>query len=99
MDQPTFADLGYQGKKGNTRQEAFLERTDVLIHWQLLEERTRPFYPKAGRGRQPCPLSVMLRVHCVQRFQDLSDPGMEDLLYESDPVRRLPEVPPLWSPL
>ena len=30
----------------------------------------------------------MLRVHCVQLFYNLSDPGMEDLLYESDPVRR-----------
>ena len=33
-------------------------------------------------------LSVMLRVHCVQLFYNLSDPGKEDLLYESDPVRR-----------
>ena len=30
----------------------------------------------------------MLRVHCVQLFYNLSGPGMEDLLYESDPVRR-----------
>ena len=30
----------------------------------------------------------MLRVHCVQLFYNLSAPGMEDLLYESDPVRR-----------
>ena len=33
-------------------------------------------------------MSVMLRTHCVQLFYNLSDPGMEDLLYESDPVRR-----------
>ena len=30
----------------------------------------------------------MLRTHCVQLFYNLSDPGMEDLLYESEPVRR-----------
>ena len=30
----------------------------------------------------------MLRVHCVQLFYNLSDPGMEDLLYEADSVRR-----------
>ena len=30
----------------------------------------------------------MLRTHCVQLFYNVSDPGMEDLLYESDPVRR-----------
>ena len=61
---------------------------DGLIPWQLLEDRIRPCYPKAGRGRHPYQLSVMLRVHCVQLFYNLSDPGMEDLLYESEPVRR-----------
>ena len=88
MGQPTFADLEYQGKKRRTRRELFLERMDGLIPWQSLEDRIRPFYPKAGRGRHPCPLPVMLRTHCVQLFYNLSDPGMEDLLYESDPVRR-----------
>ena len=88
MDQPTFADLGYQGKERKTRRELFLESMDCLIPWQLLEDRLRPFYPKAGRGRQTYPLSVMLRTHCVQLFYNLSDPGKEDLLYESEPVRR-----------
>ena len=88
MDQPTFSDLEYQGKKRKTRRELFLERMDGLILWQKLEDRIRPCYPKAGKGRHPYPLSVMLRIHCVQLFYNLSDPGMEDLLYESDPVRR-----------
>ena len=61
MDQPTFADLEYQGKKRRTRRELFLERMDGLIPWQSLEERIRPFYPKGGRGRHPYPLPVMLR--------------------------------------
>ena len=87
MDQPTFADLEYQGKKRKTRREIFLQRMDGLIPWQLLEERIRPFYPKAGQGRRPYELSAMLRVHCVQLFYNLSDPGMEDLLYEAESVR------------
>ena len=29
----------------------------------------------------------MLRIHCVQLFYNLSDPGMEDLLYEVESVR------------
>ena len=88
MDQPTFADLEYEGKRRKTRRELFLERMDGLIPWQNLEERIRPFYPKAGKGRRPYPLAVMLRVHCVQLFYNLSDPGMEDLLYEAESVRR-----------
>ena len=88
MDQSTFADLEYQGKRCRTRRELFLERMEGLIPWQSLEERIRPHYPKAGNGRRPYPLSVMLRVHCVQLFYNLSDPGMEDLLCEAESVRR-----------
>ena len=88
IDQPTFADLEYQGKKRKTRRELFLRRMDGLIPWRKLEERIRPVYPKLGKGRRPYPLAVMLRVHCVQLFYNLSDPGMEDLLYEAESVRR-----------
>ena len=53
----TFADLEYQGKKRRTRREIFLERMDGLIPWQRLEDRIRPFYPKAGKSRRrPAPI-------------------------------------------
>ena len=61
---------------------------DRLVPWERLEKRIEPFYPRAGCGRRPYPLRTMLRVHCVQLFHDLSDPGMEDLLYEVESVRR-----------
>ena len=73
MEQPTFADLEYDGKKRKTRRERFLECMDGLIPWDRLEDRIRPFYPKAGRGRRPYDLSVMLRIHCVQLFYN---PGL-----------------------
>ena len=88
MEQASFADLDYQCKKRKTRREIFLERMDGLIPWEELEERIRPHYPKAGRGRRPYELSAMLRIHCVQLFYNLSDPGMEDMLYEVESVRR-----------
>ena len=87
-DQPTFADLEYRHKKRRTRREVFLERMECLIPWETLEERIRPHYFKAERGRRPYSLSVMLRVHVVQLCYNLSDPGMEDLLYEAESVRR-----------
>ena len=88
MAQASFAELEHDLKKRRTRRELFLEKMDKLVPWERLERRTEPFYPKAGRGRRPYPLSVMLRVHCVQLFYNLSDPGMEDLLYEVESVRR-----------
>ena len=88
MDQRTFADLEYDDKKRKTRRERILERMDGLIPWERLQDRIRPFYPKAGRGRRPYDLAVMLRIHCVQLFYNLSDPAMEDMLYEIESVRR-----------
>ena len=70
MEQVTFADVEYEGKKRRTRRELFLERMEALIPWERLEARIRPLYPKAGRGRQPYPLA-MLRIHCVQLFYNL----------------------------
>ena len=87
-EQPTFAELDYQHKRRRTRRELFLERMDSLVPWQRLEERIRPHYPQAERGRRPYPLSVMLRVHVVELCYNLSDPAMEDLLYEAESVRR-----------
>ena len=88
MHQPTFASVEFEQKKRKTRRELFLERIDSLVPWEELEARIEPHYPKAGRGRRPYPLTVMLRSHCVQLCYNLSDPATEDLLYEAESVRR-----------
>ena len=88
MHQPTFASVEFEQKKRKTRRELFLERIDGLVPWDELEARIERHYPKAGRGRRPYPLAVMLRIHCVQLCYNLSDPAMEDLLYEAESVRR-----------
>ena len=85
--QPSFADLEYRSKKRKTRREEFLERMDSLVPWRRLEERIEPHYFPGERGRRPYPLAVMLRVHVVQLCCNLSDPAMEDLLYEAESVR------------
>ncbi len=88
MGEATFAELYYDAKKRTTRRERFLERLDRLVPWRQLEQRIAPHYPMPGRGRQPYPLSLMLRVHIVQLVDNLSDPAMEDALYENLTVQR-----------
>ena len=65
----TFAELEYDSKKRRTRREIFLEKMEGLIPWQQLEDRIEPFYAKAGRGRRPYPLGVMLRSLCAAVLQ------------------------------
>jgi IS5 family transposase len=59
-----------------------------VVPWSALEALVRPHYAKAGNGRQPVGLSIMLRTYFVQQWFNLSDPGAEELLYESAVVRR-----------
>ncbi len=76
LRQLTFASLECDRKK---RRDIFPERMDGPILWTRLEARIAPTCPKGGgKGRQPHPLPVMLRAHCVQLFCNLSDPAMED---------------------
>ena len=87
-ERPSFSDLDFQHKRRKTHREQFLERLEAVVPWERLEALIGPHYPKAGKGRRPYPLSVMLRVHLVQVCHNLSDPAMEDLLYDSRSVQQ-----------
>ncbi len=88
MNQISFSVAEYPYKKLKTRREKFLEQMDKLIPWNQLENKIAKYYPKPGKGRRPYPLSKMLRVHCMQLFYNLSDPAMEETLYEIESMRR-----------
>ena len=58
------------------------------MQWDKLEAVIEPFYLKAGNGWRPYPLSAMLRFYCLQQWYSLSDPSMEESLYEIASLRR-----------
>lgn len=87
MDQLSFSEAEYAQKRKKTRRELFLEKMDKLIPWNQLEKAIRRYYAKPGNGRRPYPLPVMIRIHCLQLFYNLSDPAMEDALYEIESMR------------
>jgi len=88
MTQPTFASLAWDRKGKVTRRERFLTEMDAVIPWARLTALIEPHYPKAGQGTQPMPLERMLRIYFLQHWFNLSDPAMEDALYDSEAMRR-----------
>jgi len=78
----------YEKYGRKSRRELFLDEMERVVPWSALEALVRPHYAKAGNGRQPVGLSIMLRTYFVQQWFNLSDPGAEELLYESAVVRR-----------
>jgi IS5 family transposase len=89
MKQQSLASQSVFEKYGRkSRRELFLDEMEQVVPWSGLEALVRPHYAKAGKGRQPVGLSIMLRTYFVQQWFNLSDPGVEELLYESAVVRR-----------
>lgn len=91
--QQTFASQSsFEKNARKSRREEFLGLMDAVVPWCELEALIEPHYPKAGNGRQPVGLSIMLRVYFLQQWFNLSDPGAEDALYESPVLRRFAGV-------
>jgi len=92
VKQTTFASVAYDRKGKVTRRERFLSEMDQVIPWKRILMLIEPHYPKAGNGTQPMPMERMLRIYFMQQWFNLSDPAMEDSLYDSESMRRFAQI-------
>jgi len=88
MRQLTLATASFEKHGKLTRRAAFLSEMERVVPWRELCAVVEPFYPKPGSGRPPVGLERMLRLHLLQHWFNLSDPGAEEALYESVSMRR-----------
>ncbi|MCD9160416.1 transposase, partial [Escherichia coli] len=72
----------------SSRKSRFLDRMNVLVPWQDIADKLLHVYPSSRRGRRPFPLVLMLRIHCLQLWFDLSDGAAEDALHDVLPFRQ-----------
>ena len=88
MKQQTFGAANFEKYGKQTRKGKFLEEMNAVIPWQELVEVVEPYYPRPqGAGRRPVGLERMLRIHFLQQWFSLSDPGVEEALYDSRAMR------------
>lgn len=92
MKQSSFASLAWETKKKITRREKFLAEMEAVMPWDELLAVIEPRYAKGDRGRPPMGLERMLRLYFMQQWFNLSDPAMEDGLYDSESMRRFAGV-------
>ena len=50
---------------------------EVVVPWAELQALVEPHYPKAGKGRRPVGLAIMLRTYFMRQWFNLSDPGVD----------------------
>ncbi len=87
MNQMTFSDMKYSGRKRVTQKEKFLREMNDIIPWADWVNKILPYYPKGKRGRPPRGIEVMLRMYLLQIWFNLSDEGLEDAICDSYAMR------------
>jgi len=88
MKQRTLAaQSGFERYGKKTRRAEFLEPMELVVPWGELCALIEPVYPKAGQGRPPVGVERMLRIYFLQPWFNLSDPGVEEALYDSAALR------------
>jgi len=88
MKQQTLAGFEKYGK--TTRRAKFLSDMDRVIPWPEVTAAVVTVYPKISEqgGRPPIPLERMLRIYFLQLWFNLSDPAVEEELYDSAAMRQ-----------
>jgi len=85
--QLTMAATGFEKYTKRTRRAQFLAEMDRVVPWHELCVRIEPVYPKPGDGRPPVGVERMLRMYFLQHWFNLSDPAVEEALYDSPTMR------------
>ena len=88
MKQQTLTGFEKYGK--TTRRAKFLADMDRIIPWPEMTAAVATVYPKISEqgGRPPIPLERMLRIYFLQLWFNLSDPAVEEELYDSAAMRK-----------
>ena len=84
----TLAAGGFERYAKTTRRAVFLTEMERVVPWPALSGLIDPFYPKPGNGRPPIGVDRMLRIYFLQHWFNLSDPAVEEALYDSLAMRR-----------
>ncbi|GBU14919.1 hypothetical protein AwPolaro_02970 [Polaromonas sp.] len=75
-----------------TRKREFLEQMEQVVPWAALVELIAPYYPEGRTGRPPFCLQTMLRIHFMQQWFTLSDPGMEEAFFDTPLLREFAQL-------
>lgn len=83
--QASFLSIAHNKK---LRCETFLSEMDQIIPWGRFMERVLPHYTEKEVGRKHKELKMMLKIYFAQKWYDLSDPGMEDAIYDRNSFQK-----------
>ena len=92
MKQLTLAAVGFERYAKTTGRAGFLAEMERVVPWSALCALIEPFYPKPDNGRPPVGTERMLRLYFLQQWFNLSDPAVEEALYDWLAMRRFVDI-------
>lgn len=72
---------GMEPKK-QIRSSRFLDEMNRVVPWKRLCRVIEPHYHSSPIGRTKTPLLLLLKIYCLQQWYTLSDPGVEEAVYD-----------------
>lgn len=78
-----------------TRADRFLDEMNRVVPWAELEEIVSPHWGQAATGRKRTEVELLLRLHCLQLWYNLSDPALEDAVHDRLSFQRFLSLDPL----
>lgn len=97
MSQLSFLSIA-QAKK-ELKRDKFLNQMKTVIPWDKLCKVIKPFYTEQQLGRKRMPLERMLKILCLQNWYSLSDPGIEEEIYDRNSFQKFLELDLLIDPV
>jgi len=79
---------GFERYTKKTKRALFLEEMEQVVPWRKLCALIAPHYPQPGNGRPAVGVERMLRIYFLQQWFNLSDPAVEEALYDSLVLRQ-----------
>ena len=89
MKQMSLGESGFERKTKRTSKREFLDEMNLVVPWAELVSliAARAPTPGAKGGRPPFEVETMLRIQFLQQWFNLSDPAMEEALYDTPMFR------------
>jgi IS5 family transposase len=91
MRQVTLATAGFERYAKTTRRATFLSEMDQVVPWPALCALIEPS-TRARQWASADRVERMLRIYFLQQWFNLSDPGVEEALYDSLAMRRFAAI-------
>ena len=83
--------------KKTLRNEKFLSEMDQVIPWDKFTDEIIPYYKKAKTWRPKMELIMMLKIYFLQQWFGLSDPAMEDSIYDRISFQKFLDIDIMWD--